>query len=65
MSYYLRAALARERQRTLLAEAEAFRRAKQARTRPPTARDTTAAKERRGPWWQLTRRAVPSTETPG
>ena len=64
MSYHLQAALARERQKTLLAEAEAFRLARQARNHQPTARYTGRAIRRWRPRWVLVHRAVPSTETP-
>lgn len=65
MSYHLQAALACERHKTLLAEAEAFRRAKQARNHQPTARNTGRAIRRWRPRWVLVHRAVPSTKTPG
>jgi hypothetical protein len=65
MSYHLQAALARERQKTLLAEAEAFRLARQARNHQPTGRDTSRAIWRWRPRWVLVHRAVPSTKTPG
>jgi hypothetical protein len=64
MSYHLQAALACERRKTLLAEAEAFRRAKQAREHQPAARYTGRAIRRWRPRWVLVHRAVPSTETP-
>ncbi len=65
MSYYLATAIARERQKTLLAEAEAFRRAKEAQTHRERAcgTDRTAHRWRLGR--RLTHRAVPITETVG
>jgi hypothetical protein len=63
MNYHLHAALARERHKTLLAEAEAFRLAKQARTHQPTARDPDRPIRRWRPRWVRAHRVVPSTET--
>lgn len=64
MSYHLQAALARERHKTLLVEAEAFRLARLARTHQRNARDTARPARRWQAPWQLMRRAAPSTETP-
>lgn len=64
MSYYLTAAIARQRHKTLLAEAESFRGAKQAQTHRERACNTDrTAHLRLGRL--LTHRAVPTTETPG
>ncbi len=59
MNDYLLAALARERHNTLLAEAAAFRRARQARTHQQTARDTARATRRWRLRWRLVHRAGP------
>jgi hypothetical protein len=61
MNYYLQAALACERRKTLLAEAEAFRRARQARNHQPAARHAGRAIRRWRPRWGLVHRAMAST----
>lgn len=64
MSYHLQAALARERHNTMLAEAEAFRLAKQARMHRAVTQNSNRPIRRRWPRWVLLHRAAPSTETP-
>lgn len=64
MSYHLQAALACERHKTLLAEAEAFRQAKQAQTHRQRARDVGRPARRRWPGWLPAHGVVLSTETP-
>lgn len=63
MNHHLLAALACERQKTLLAEAEAFRQAKQTWSHQPTARDTDRPIRRWRPRWVLVHCPVRSTET--
>ena len=63
MHHHLQAARACERRKTLLAEAEAFRLAKQARSHRSAACDTDRPIRCWRPRWMLVHCAVPSAET--
>ena len=63
MSYHLISALARERDKTLLAEAEASRMARLARTHQRTARDSGEVARRWRPRWVRTHLIGPPSET--